>query len=447
MKSKISIVLIGFLSMVSLEAAGQNKSSFSLAEAKTYALENNPTLKNAALDIESSIAKKREVLGIGLPQVGFNGSFQNFINLPVQVVGANFINPNAGPNETIAFTAGTRYSTNGTLQANQLLFNGSYIVGLQVSKLFVDIQRTLETQTKEDVLFNVIQAYQIATVAKENLTFSDSMFVLTKQMVEKQKNYLDLGMMKQDDYDQLTYSLMTAETAKNESWNQYTNALTLLKMTMGFPIENEISITEGSASMMLRSNLGSASLADNMNIKVLEQQTELNTYNLRNIQAEKLPVLNAFFQQQYNAFRNDFNFFSNNKWYPQTFWGLQLNIPIYRGGQKDAQIKQAQIVIQQNQNSMLQLKENLKFQEAQANTNLSNARKKLELQQANIDLAQKIYQNSLIRKEIGQETSLNVTQKYNQLIMAQAQFSAAQIEVLNAKLDLEKLYNKILINN
>ena len=128
MKNKVSIVLIGFLSIVSLEATGQNKSSFSLAEAKTYALENNPTLKNAVLNVESSIARKREIIGIGLPQVSFNGSFQNFINLPVQVVGANFINPNAGPNETIAFTAGTRYSSNGTLQANQLLFNGSYIV-------------------------------------------------------------------------------------------------------------------------------------------------------------------------------------------------------------------------------------------------------------------------------------------------------------------------------
>lgn len=426
---------------------GQEKLSFSLADAKEYALEHNFTLKNADLATESSIARKREILGMGLPQVGFTGSFNNFINLPVQVVSANFINPNAPADETISFRAGTTYSANGTLQVNQLLFNGSYLVGLQVAKLFVDFQKTLATQNQEDVVFNVIQAYQIAAVGKENLVFADSMVNLTKNLVDKQKNYLDLGLMKQDDYDQLAYSLLMAQNAKLEAENQYQNALTLLKMTMGYPVEKSISITDQTASLILRSNLGSSSIENNMSIMVLEQQRLLNTYNLRNMQAGKLPTLNAFFQHQYNAYRNSFNFFANEKWFPSTLWGLQLSIPIYTGGQKDAQIKQAQILLQQNDNSLLQLKESLKFQEAQAKNNLASAKQRLELQQANIDLAKKLYENSLIRKEIGQESSLNVTQKYNQMIQAQAQYAGAQIAVLNAKLELEKLYNQILTTN
>lgn len=435
------------LILISFQSLGQDKSAFSLSDAKAYALENNQTILNSALDIESSVARKREILGMGLPQVGLTGSFNHFINLPVQVVGANFINPNAGPDETIAFTAGTKFSSNGTLQANQLLFNGSYLVGVQVAKLYIDFQQTLDTQTKEGVIFNVIQAYQIAAVAKENIAFTDSMVLLTKEMVDKQQNFLELGMMQQDDFDQLNYSLLTAENAHVEASNQYFNALTLLKMTMGYPIDNAIEIKQGSASLMLNSNISSSSLENNINLQVVEQQRLLNTYNLRNIQAGKLPVLNAFFSQQYNAYRNNFNFFASEKWFPQTLWGLQLSIPIYSGGQRDAKIKQAEIEIKKNDNSLLQLKENLTFQEAQAKNNLANARQKLELQQANIDLAQKIYKNSLIRKEIGQESSINVTQKYNQVILAQAQYSGAQIEVLNAKLELEKLYNQILTNN
>lgn len=427
--------------------SAQEKTTFTLAEAKQYALENNPTIKNASLETEISAVKRREVFGMGLPQVSFSGAFNNFINLPVQVVGANFINPNAAPGETISFKAGTDYSANGTLQANQLLFNGSYIVGLQVAKLYVDFQRTLETQTQEDVVFNVIQAYQVASVAKENILFSDSMVAITKELVDKQKNYLDLGMMKQDDYDQLSFSMLTAQNALLDAENQYKNALTLLKMTMGYPIEQNIEIVDQAASLMLRTNLGSSSLDDNINVKVLEQQRLLNAYNMKNLKTAKLPTLNAFFQQQYNAYRNEFNFFANEKWFPQTLWGLQLNVPIYSGGQKDAQIKQAQIKLKQNDNTIGQLKENLKFQEAQARLNLSNARQKLELQQANIDLAQKIYKNALIRKEIGQESSINVTQKYNQLIIAQAQYAGAQVAVLNAKLELEKLYNQILRTN
>jgi outer membrane protein TolC len=445
---KNSILLITFFAICSANVvSAQEKSTFSLAEAKQYALENNPNILNASLETDISLQKKREVFGMGLPQVSFSGAFNNFINLPVQVVGANFINPNAAPGETISFKAGTDYSANGTLQANQLLFNGSYIVGLQVAKLFVDFQKTLETQTQEDVVFNVIQAYQVASVAKENILFSDSMMVITKELVEKQKNYLDLGMMKQDDYDQLSFSMLTAQNALMDAQNQYQNALTLLKMTMGYPIEQNIEIVDKAASLMLRSNLGSSSLDDNINVKVLEQQRLLNAYNMKNLQSGKLPTLNAYFQQQYNAFRNDFDFFANKKWYPQTVWGLQLNVPIYSGGQKNAQIQQAQIKLKQNDNSIGLLKESLKFQEAQARLNLSNASQKLELQQANIDLAQRIYKNSLIKKEIGQESSINVTQKYNQLIIAQAQYAGAQVAVLNAKLELEKLYNQILRTN
>ncbi len=444
MKNSIQLAILIGLTLMSKPLFGQDKTAFSLTDAKLYALENNPSVLNASLETESSAAKKREILGMGLPQVSLASSFNHFINLPVQVVGANFINPNAAPDETISFKAGTKYSSNTTFQVNQLLFNGSYIVGVQVAKLFVDFQKTLETQTQEQVVFNVIQAYQLAAVAKENLAFADSMSNLTRILVDKQKNYLELGMMRQDDFDQLSFSLLNAQNAKMEAENQYQNALTMLKMTMSYPIEKSIEITDETANLMLRNNLGSSDLGGNINVQVVEQQRLLNTYNLRNMQAGKLPTLNAFFQQQYNAYRNTFNFFANEKWFPQTMWGLQLSIPIYSGGQKDAQIKQAQILLKQNENTLSQLKENLKFQEAQAMTNLANARQRLELQQANIDLAQRIYENALIRKEIGQESSVDVTQKYNQVIMAQAQYAGAQVAVLNAKLELEKLYNQIL---
>ena len=434
---------------LSFNSIAQVKKSFSLDEAKVYAIENNPTAKNAALDSEIAVQKKNETRAIGLPQVSFSGSFNNFINLPVQVVGANFINPNAAPGETIAFKAGTDYSAAGTLQFNQILFNGSYLVGLQVSKLFVDFQRTLEYQSVENVVFNVIQAYEIAAVAKDNIAFVDSMVIITEKLINKQKNYLELGLMKQDDMDQLSYSLLTAKNAQSDAMIQYQNAMVMLKMTMNYPMENDIELTENSARLMLKSNIssGTRSLDNNHNIKVLEQQRQLDYYNMKYVKSAYLPTLNAFFQQTYNAYRNEFNFFANEKWFPQTLWGLQLSVPIFTSGGNIARVKQAEIKLKQDENSISQLKQSLKFQEIQAKNNLSGALQKLDLQQANIDLAGKIYNNALIRENIGQETSITVTQKYNQLVMAQAQYTSAKIAVFTAKLELDKLYNQILTTN
>jgi|TARA_R110000737_G_scaffold80019_1_gene112101 outer membrane protein len=442
----VSVLLSVTLSFV---AIGQEKKEFSLEEAKAYALQNNPTALNANLENDIAVQRRNEVRGMGLPQANITGSFNNFINLPVQVVGANFINPNAAAGETIAFKAGTDYSASGTLQVNQLLFNGSYLVGLKVSQLFIDFQKTLETQTVENVVFNVIQAYEIASVAKDNIAFVDSMVVITSNLIQKQKNYLELGLMKQDDMDQLSYSLLTAKNAQSDAQIQYQNALIMLKMAMYFPMDNEIGITDNSASLMLKSNVskGESKLDNNINITVLEQQRLLESYNLKYLKSAYMPSLNAFFQHTYNAYRNEFNFFANEKWFPQTFWGLQLNIPLFSGGTRYAKVKQSEIKLKQLDNSLAQFKESLKFQEMQAKNNLSGALMKLDLQQANIDLAGKIYKNAIIRENIGQETSISVTQKYNQLVMAQAQYTAAKISVFTAKLELDKLYNQIMTTN
>lgn len=439
---KIWLLVPSFLLAVS--GIGQEKSTFSLSEAKQYALEHHVGVRNAALDTEIAIQKKNETRGIGLPQLNLNGTFNNFINLPVQVVSANFINPNAAPGETISFRAGTDYNSTGTMQVNQILFNGSYLVGLQVSKQYVDFSATLEKQSQEDVAFSVIQAYNLVAVAKDNLKFVDSLVLITEELVTKQQNYLELGLMKQEDMDQLNYSLLTARNAKTSANNQYKNALVMLKLTMNYPLDLPLELTQNSDELMRSNNVAAGTTDDNLSLQILQKQLMLNTYSLKNEKYSRLPTLNGFFQQSYNAYRNEFDFFTNNQWFEQTFWGLQLNIPIYSGGQGYARIKQAELEIKKNENSIEQLQHALKVQEVAARNNLSTAMDQFEMQTANVDLAGKIYNNALVKEKIGSESSIVVTQKYNQLLMAQTQLTAAKIEVFNAKLELEKLYNHIL---
>lgn len=423
----------------------QVKTEMSLADAKGYTLEHHLGIQNAEYDSQIAIQKKNETRGIGLPQANLSGSFNNFLNLPVQVVGANFINPNAKPGETIAFKAGTDYNATGTFQVNQILFNGSYLVGLQVSKLYVEFQRTFEQQSKEDAIFNVIQAYQLAAVAKDNLNFIDSLVTVTSDLVEKQSNYYELGLMKQEDMDQLSYSLLTARNAQKSADIQYKNAMSMLKLAMNYPMDQDLVLTENSNQLMLGNNLVSeGSIENNLTLGIMEKQKVLNEYNLKNYRYANLPTLNAVFQQAYNAYRNEFNFFANQPWYSQTLWGLQLNVPLYSGGQRHARIQQAKIEVMKSENSLKLYEQNLKFQEVQAKNNLLGAQEKYALQEANVELAGKIYNNSLVKEKIGSESSILVTQKYNQLVLAQSQLVASKLEVFNAKLSLEKLYNQIL---
>ena len=434
------------LSLLSCVAIGQE--TFSLSEAKSYALSHHLSITNAALTTENAINKKNETRGIGLPQADIAGTFNYFLNLPIQVVDASFINPNAKPGETISFRAGTDYSASANLQVSQLIFNGSYLVGLQVSKLFVDFQRTFEEQTKEDVVFQVVQAYQLVAVAMENQRFMDSLVRTSETLVKQQEAYLELGLMKSEDMDQMNFSLLQAKNAQRQAKMQVENALVMLKLAMNYPIEQGVNIEETTEQLMASSNISiSGSVMNNVQVDILSQSILLNQYNLKNLKYASLPSLGAFFQQGYNAYRNEFDLFKDRPWFSQTVVGLQLTVPVFSGGQRHYRVQQARVDVMKSENELEMLKNGLRAQEVQLRNNLAGAVDKYNLQDANMVLAQKIYDNALIKKEIGGITSLEVTQKYNQLIAAQSQFMASKLEVLNAKLSLEKLYNKLLTTN
>lgn len=419
--------------------------SFSLEEAKNYALEHNLTIMNAQQDVTAAGYQKRETVAMGLPQVSATGSFSNFLNLPVQVLDASFFNPNAPEGELVSFRAGTDYSSSFNLNVNQLLFNGSYIVGVQLSKHYEQMQANAASVTKEDIIYNVIQAYELAAVSKTNLQFMDSIAELTQKLVDKQQNFLELGMMLQEDMDQLNYGLLSAKQSKTQAELQYRNALELLKFTMGYPMDQTIDITATPDDLMRQAATVSGDLTNNLTYQFMADQVTLSSFNVKNNKAAYLPSLNAYLQHGFNAFRNEFDFFQGNQdWFTQTSWGLQMNIPILSSGQRYYKTAQAKVQLLQAENSLEQMEQTLQMQAIQAKNNLESARSNYELQQENVRLAQSIYENETAKEKVGKGNSILVTQKYNQVVVAQAQLVGSTLELLQAQLELNKIYNNIL---
>lgn len=447
MKHQSKLVLSLLLVLTTgYQSEAQLSESFTIEQAKAYAIEHQVDIKNAINDVEIARQQMIETRGIGLPQIDFSGQFSQYLEIPVNVVDASVFNPMAPPGELMEFRMGTEFASSGTLDVNQLVFNGSYIVGLQVSKYFQEFQVTASEVTKEDVVFNVINAYQLATIAKGNVAFADSMVQLTSTLVEKQKNFLDLGFILQEDMDQLNYSLLSAQNAYVSAEVQYNNAINLLKLYMGYPISDEIVLEDDIDDLLSKQSISTGDVHSNLQYKMMQQKVELSAYNVKNNKMTNLPSLYAFFRYGVNAYENDFNFFKDNTWYEQSLWGLQLNVPIFSGLQRNAKLKQSKIELLKDANNLQLLEESLKFQEKQASNNLRGAETKYALQKENIKLAETIYRNAVTKEKIGKGNSLDVTQKHNQLMMAQSQYLGSMIELFQARLALDKLYNEILSN-
>lgn len=436
---KYKLFTISFFTLSTLFAQ-----QFSLFEAQTYAIENIEKLKRKELDLE--IAKKRviETRAIGLPQVSSKFDFNNFLNIPVQVVDGAFIGQ---PGQLVSFRAGTDYNASAGVTVSQLLFDGSYIIGLQVSNFYTEFVEGSIHKTKEEVLFDVTRAYELCLVSEANMHFLDSLVEGTSRLLNQQTELYELGLIEKESVDQVEFALIQAQTNQSAANYSYQNAIALLKMNMAYPMQEAIELTSELESIVeeaINIPLDAGSINDNIDLDLLKKRKVLSEYDLKNTKMANLPRLSAFFNHQYNYFSNEFDLFdTSNEWFSQTLVGISLAIPIVSSGQRWSKTQQAKLAVEQDEYAISELERALQMQEIQYKNDFDKALQQMKLQEKNVALAKRIYENALVKAEIGKENSLVVTQKYNQLVAAQTQYVGAMLDVFNARLNIDKLYSRL----
>jgi outer membrane protein TolC len=426
---------------------GQEKTNFSLLEAEEYGVNNNEKVKNSMLDTEIARKKVWETLAIGLPQISAEGQFQQLLDIPVSVVDAKLFNPSAADGELLEFRMGQEFSSSLAFNATQLIFDGSYIVGIQFTKFFEKMASTQADNSKQQVKAMVREAYYNVLVANENLVLMDSILLSTKSLWEKMKIFASSGLIKQEEADQVEIAYNRIRVSKASGERQANVALNLLKLQMGYPFDQPLTLTQTLSDILTEINgnnplLAATSVKENQNFILMEQQKELDGYALRNQKAAYIPSVGAFFTHSQNAFRNEFDFFEDKPWYPTTILGVSVRIPITSSGQKLMRVQQAEIKIEQDQNNLDNLEKTLQFQELQLKTSYESALEMMELEQSNVALARKIYANAIIRNQTGVISALEVTQLQSQLLTAEGNYIMTIMEMLKIKVQLDNLYNK-----
>ena len=424
----------------------QEKTEFSLLEAEEYAANNNLKVTNALLDYEAARKKVWETTAIGLPQVNIEGQFQHLIDIPTSVVDAQLFNPLAPPGEVMEFQMGQKYTTSATLTLSQLIFDGSYLVALKFSKFYQQMSTTSIQLKEKEVRAMVRQAYYNVLVVGESVRLMDSIVQTTQELKNQISTFEETGLINEEEVQQMDLALNQAVSQKKSSERQYLVAMNLLKMSMGYDLDKDLEITEDIVDVLVEvlgtSAAGEGTIQNNSAYVMMSQQVTLDGFAIKNEKAQMMPSLGGFFTHSQNAFRNEFNFFANEPWYPTTVWGITLKVPVTSSGMKLAKVKQAQIKLEQDQNSLKDIENSLMFQEIQLKSSYNEAIDQLELSKANVDLARTLYKNQLNRKKNGMAGALQVTQLQQQLLTAEANYIGSIMQLLNAKVELDKLYNK-----
>ena len=434
--------LTGLLLLGALSSVFSQK-TFSLQEAVTFGLENNPQAKIADLDIQIAKKKVLETASIGLPQVSGQITYQNFLDVPVQLVpGEAFASPlNPNPPEFIEMQFGVEQQAGMSMTASQLIFNGSYLVGLQASKVYVQLAENQKNLTTTNLKSDITNAYYLVILSQENLSIIKESLAKVTQAFEESKAMNEAGFIDAASVDEVELSKLNLENAVINAENQIKTSKLLLKLYLGLPSSEDLVLTSSLDDLMTQSViLADFNAQNNVQFGMLETQQELQELNLKNQKAEFLPTVSAYYNYQENAYNNEFTFFdSDQSWYPTNLVGVQIAVPIFESGGKVARVAQARIELEKIEEQKTLLETSLQLQYQQALADLTNAQKNLELINKKISLGESILDKALANHKEGLISSFELNQKESQFLQLQAEYLQAAMNVLNAQLEIQKL--------
>ncbi len=421
--------------------------SFSLVEAASYAVNNNIDVKNALVDIADADARVVEAKSFGIPQANFKMDYSRFIKLPVTVLPEEFgLDPATGmpnPNFDNEVAFGVKNSFNAKLEVSSLLFDGSYLVGLQAAKLYTNQSKLQLEQVKDEVMSSVRDAYLPALVVEENKKILNKNLESIEQLLFETKELYKAGFAEQLDIDrlELTKANLMAEVENLD--DQYQLATNYLKFQMGYPVHQEIRLSDDlNALLKIPSDNdlnGPVNYGERSDYTVVQSAVTLNELNVKRFKAGYLPQLLAF--GSYGVLRQG-NRISEGAWSDNAVVGLQLNVPIFDGFDKKAKVQRASLQLEMVKNRKTQLEQAIELQVKTARTQYLNAMNRLEDRSKNLTLAEKIYNTTRIKYKEGVGSSLEISQAEQSLYQSQSNYINAKYDVLVAKINLDKALGK-----
>ena len=441
---KIKFLIIFFLILAN--TSGQNlPESLSLSEAIEFGLSNNRSIINADREILKAKKERWKTIAIGLPQISSEINYQNFLEMPVSLVPAEFFGGQIGTFSELIF--GTEQNMIGSVKMEQLLFDGSYLVGLEASRIYLKISENLFEKTNIEVKKLITTTYTNVLIAQFNISFLEknkkTLEVNLKEIRELFKN----GFEEEESVEQMQLSL--SQVSSNLKYAQNLMKITeeMVKFVIGYPTEKPL---------LLRSNLEDifneglyfktipeiTNISNNIDIKIADNNVKSEALQFKYEKSKSLPKLSGFINQTYTGNSNEFTFADRDqKWYGSSLVGLNLKIPLFSSLGRSAISQKAKISLDQAITELKETQERIRIEVNAAYNDYDLAVDNYFTEKENLRLAERIEKKNQIKFFEGIVQSFELRMSQMQLYNAQNNFVAAIHSVINKKTQLETLLN------
>lgn len=409
-----------------------------------FALQNNPQVQKAALEVQKGDFQIKEYLAVRLPQLTGNGNFTFNAKLPTQLI-PNFFGGN--PDELLPVQFGTALSVSAGLELNQLVYDHGVWLGVKATDKLATFNRLIEAKTQEDVAYNVVKIYMQAQILGKQRGILEANLRQVEGLLRATELQFQNGFAKKLDVDQLRVNRSTLRTQLDNLNLQYEQSLRALKFAMAMPLDTPIVLADTiqDSSLPALQTATTPGFGNKIDLAIVNQQRQLLDLQLAQTRANYLPSARFFANYALQGQGNGFGELGDgNRWFDYALMGINVRVPIFDGFRKGHRLQQNQIELLQNEKDRQITQNSLEFQYQNAQLQIQSSYNSLLSQKENLGMAEEVYNVTQKRFREGIASITEVLSAETSMREVQTNYLAALLQYKWASLDLEYANGKLL---
>ena len=419
--------------------------SLSIEDAVKYGIENNRNLKNAEREIQMAYQERWKTIAIGLPNVSLDLNYLNNLELPTSLIPAEFFGGNKGDFSEIQF--GTEQTAIGSVRMEQLLFDGSWLVGLEYSKIFLATSENFYEKTLLEVREGIVKLYSLVATLNEGISLLENNLENFKKDLNEVNELYKNGFQEEENVEQIRITLAQAELSLLQAIKTRDNQINLLKLVLGININDELVLVTSLDDFIGNNVVFGNSFEDfdtgkNVDIKISQNMFDTKRIEYKLEKSKQLPKISGFVSGTYTGYNNEFNFTDKSQsWFGSSVVGVNLEIPLFNANRMNVSSQKAKIAMEQARANLEEQEEKTQAEVIQKLNDYQLANKSLSVNEQNMNLAISIEDKNSIKFFEGLVSSFELRQAQIQLLDSQQKYLNSVIELISIKTELETLYN------
>ena len=433
-KNKLIILLLPLLMVA------QETTNLSIDQSIQIALEQNPNIKIASEKVNDAQQSVYQALGSALPTISLQGT--QIMDEKIQVIQNPFAAPGAPATLELDFTMDYQYD----IRVTQPLFTGGKIaMGTVMARQGLNLIKSQYAQEKNNLSFNVIQAYLGMLVTREFLSVAEEAHTTAVEFYDISKLLYAQGMISKLDLLQAEVQAANLLPQKTQAENGVIMAAAGLKMLLGIESDTELLLTDAMTYNPGQYDLDQLKVEALMNRAELQQMDlskSLSSLNVNMARSDFLPMVALSYS--YSKSGNDLDLYDD--WNDSYMVAVGLSYDLFKGGTRYSKVRQAKIAQRQVEYGYDALKSAILFDVEQAYLRLQEAEKNILSQKKTVGQAEEASRLAKIQFREGTITNLQANQIQISMTAAKANYLQALFNYTLAEASIKKATGEALYN-